>query len=332
MSDAFWHGRSVLVSGASGLLGRWLVPALTARGARVVALERHGSYQGEAPGQHAVSTEKGDIRNLDGIRRIIDDHAIDEIFHLAGQTLVGAARQNPVETLDVNVRGTWTMLEAARVTRGCRVIVASSSKAYGDTAKPPYHEDTPLRGREPYDVSKSCADLIATMYAASYGLPAVTVRCGNVFGGGDSNFSRTIPGAIAAALTGQRFVIRGDGNDVRDFLYVEDAVSAYLKVAEQLNQEPSLRGEAFNFALEQRFTILEVARMVLRLVGRTDLEPVVLGSAGNGIREEVLNTGKARRLLNWSPRFAMEEGLRLSVGWYRDHRDHLKTTEAAAAC
>jgi CDP-glucose 4,6-dehydratase len=319
---AFWSGRSVFVTGASGLLGGWLVKALVEAGADVVALVRD-----EAPrsmlfrdgwmGQIAVV--RGDIKDPDVLRRALGEYAVDTLFHLAAQAIVGVAKLDPVSTLEANVRGTWNVLEAARQTRVRQVVVASSDKAYGEATTLPYREDQPLRGTYPYDVSKSCADLLCSMYAATYRLPVAVARCANLFGGGDLNFSRTVPGAILATLRGEPFQIRSDGKFVRDFLYVEDGAAAYMHLAEKLAEAPTLAGEAFNFSLEARPTVLEVVEQVLRIMGRPDLVPVIQNVASAEIREQYMTCEKARRLLGWAPVFTMEQGLREAVAWYRSH-------------
>ena len=331
---AFWQGRSVFVTGATGLLGGWLVPALVRRGANLVALKRDGAprnltLQHGRPDQ--VPTVCGTVTDSDLMRRIIVDYSVETIFHLAAQPLVCVAAQDPAGTLDVNVRGTWTILEASRLTRQCQVLIASSAKAYGENKKLPYKEHFPLRGRYPYDVSKSCVDLISAMYANACGQPVGIVRCGNLFGGGDVNFSRSIPGVICSTLHGEPFVIRGDGKTVRDFLYVEDAVDAYLLLAERLALDKTLNGEAFNFGLEQRLTVVEIVEMVLRLMGRTDLRPAILGGASKEIREQYSSAEKAKRVLNWSPRFGLEDGLRHSIAWYRDYAASLDGKQACPA-
>lgn len=327
ISSSFWKGRSVFVTGATGLLGTWLVRALVHRGAQVVALVRdrsgrRGSFRNEWP--DGVVTVTGCVTDSELMANALTTYSIETVFHLAAQALIGVAEEDPANTLDVNVRGTWTVLEASRSTSQCQVLVASSGKAYGDTEADVHTEDLPLQGRHPYDVSKSCADLIATMYATAYGLPTGIVRSGNLFGGGDLNFSRTVPGAILATLRGEPFVIRSDGKAVRDYLYVEDAVDAYLLLAEHLAHDSSLRGQSFNFCEQQTFTVLEIAELVLRMVGRTDLHPVILGLSSAGHRPRRLSVEKASRVLRWRPRHGMEEGLRHSIDWYREYLNSLE--------
>jgi CDP-glucose 4,6-dehydratase len=296
------------------------VPELVRRGAQVVALVRDGAPKSPLVRDgwlDRIASVQGSLADDGLLRRAMAEYSIDTVFHLGAQTLVGVAKVDPVGTLEANVRGTWMLLEAARQTRVRQVLVASSDKAYGDSANLPYREGHPLQGRFPYDVSKSCTDLITTMYASTFGLRAGIVRCGNLFGGGDLNFSRLIPGVIQATLRNEPFLIRSDGKFVRDFLYVEDAADAYLTLAEKLADDDSLAGEAFNFGLEQRLTMLELTERVLGLMGRSDLRPVVQNIASAEIREQYLDAGKARARLGWSPRHGMDEGLRRTIDWYR---------------
>ena len=318
-STTFWRGRPVFVTGATGLLGSWLVPELVRRGSEVVALVRDGMPRSRLVSEGwmgRIVTVQGSLSDDGLVRRTLAEYGIDTVFHLGAQTQVGVAKIDPVGTLEANVRGTWLLLEAARQCDVKQVMVASSDKAYGDSTRLPYLEDHPLQGRFPYDVSKSCTDLITTMYARTYGVRVGIVRCGNLFGGGDLNFSRLIPGVIAATIRGENFLIRSDGKFVRDFLYVEDAADAYLMLAEKLAAAPELAGEAFNFGLELRPTMLELARKVVAMMGRPDLEPVVRNIASAEIREQYLDAGKARKLLGWSASHGMDEGLRRTIAWY----------------
>lgn len=322
MSATFWRDRPVFVTGATGLLGSWLVPELVNRGATVVVLLRDGAPRSRLVSDGWLSrvvTVHGALEDGALARRTLAEYSIDTVFHLGAQTLVGVAKVDPVSTLEANVRGTWLLLEAARQTGVRQFLMASSDKAYGDSDRLPYREDHALQGRFPYDVSKSCADLIATMYARTYGLGTAIVRCGNLFGGGDLNFSRLIPGVIQATLRGEKFMIRSDGKFVRDFLYVEDAAEAYMLLAEKLAGERTLAGEAFNFGLEMRPTMLELTHKVLQMMGRPDLEPVVQNIASAEIREQYLDAGKARERLGWAPRHGMDAGLRRTIDWYREY-------------
>lgn len=327
----FWDGRQVLITGATGLLGGYLVRELLERGANVIALVRD-----EVPGSELtrsgliarVTTVRGAVTDLSLIRRIMAEYSIQTVFHLAAQTLVGVAKLDPLGTLEANVQGAWVILEAARLSRVGQVLMASSDKAYGDPVELPYREEMPLAGRYPYDVSKSCMDLISTMYASTYGLPVGIVRCANLFGGGDLNFSRSIPGMIRAALLDESFEIRSDGKFVRDFLYAEDGAGAYLTLAEQLALKPELYGQAFNFSLELRLTVLDLVEAVKKVIGRPDLEVIIRNNATNEIREQYASSEKARRLLNWEPRFSLEEGLRRTIAWYRSYLSKQVTSHA----
>jgi CDP-glucose 4,6-dehydratase len=321
-STTFWRGRPTLVTGATGLLGGWLVRRLLARGAEVVCLVRDWVPQVElvcAEVLGRVTVVRGDVRRQALLERVLGEYEIATVFHLAAQTIVGIANRNPVSTLDTNIRGTWALLEACRRSPTvAQVVVASSDKAYGEHATLPYSEDAPLQGRHPYDVSKSCADLIARSYAETYGLPVVVTRCGNLYGGGDRNWNRVVPGTIRSLLRGEAPVIRSDGSYIRDYFYTEDATAAYLLLAEQLAHGPELAGEAFNFSNETQVTVLQLVRKITELVGGGP-EPFILNQVGNEIRHQYLSAEKARRVLGWRPEFTLEEGLTRTIAWYRDH-------------
>jgi CDP-glucose 4,6-dehydratase len=240
------------------------------------------------------------------------------VFHLAAQTIVSIANRNPVSTFESNVAGTWTLLEACRRSPTVKqIILASSDKAYGDHEQLPYDETTPLQGQHPYDVSKSCADLIAHSYAVTYGLPVATTRCGNFYGGGDLNWNRIVPGTIRSVLRGQAPIIRSDGKYIRDYFYVEDGAAAYVLLAEKLAEMPELKGEAFNFSNEIQVTVSDLVAQILKVMN-SDLKPEVLNQASNEIRHQYLSAAKARRMLDWSPLFTLEEGLEKTISWYRD--------------
>jgi CDP-glucose 4,6-dehydratase len=319
--STFWQRRPTLVTGASGLLGGWMVAHLLDAGAQVVCLVRDWVPQSQLIADRLldrVVVVRGDIRDRELIERTLCEYEIETVFHLCAQTLVQVGNRNPVATFETNVQGTWTLLDACRTAGGrVQVVVASSDKAYGHQNVLPYTEDTPLRGRHPYDVSKSCADLIAQAYSATYGLPVVITRCGNFYGGGDLNWSRVIPGTIRAALRGERPVIRSDGLAVRDYLYVEDGVRAYLMAAEALAERPELGGHAFNFGHDQPLSVLDVVQATLREAGRPDLAPDVRAESRNEIPAQYLDPSKARAMLGWSPRVGLQQGLRRTVAWYR---------------
>jgi CDP-glucose 4,6-dehydratase len=318
----YWKNKTVFVTGATGLMGGWVVKALLREGAEVVALVRD-----QAPGSMLVregildeiAVVAGELESLPTLQRAIAEYEPHTVFHLAAQPLVQIAKRDPVGTLRANVMGTWNVLEACRLTGKSNVVVASSDKAYGASETLPYLETHPLQGRYPYDVSKSCADLVTQMYAATYGLRTAIARCGNLFGGGDLNYSRTIPGLIKATLANEPFVIRSDGKFVRDFLYVKDAAESYLILGERLAEDETISGEAFNFSLGERLTVLDIVEMTLALMGRTNLEPVIQNIASSEIREQYLDAGKARQRLGWAPVYGMREALVETIAWYRDH-------------
>jgi len=319
--EGFWKGRSVLVTGATGFLGGWLVKSLYASGAEVTALIRDISPKCMLLREgwlDRINAVYGSLADPDLIRRTLCEYEVDTVFHLGAQTLVLVGKKDPVGTLEANVRGTWNLLEAARQTDVKQIVVASSDKAYGASSDLPYSETHPMQGSYPYDVSKSCADLICSMYANTYGLPVSVTRCGNLFGGGDLNFSRTVPGLVSATLRGERFRIRSDGKFIRDFLYVKDAVGGYLLLAEKLASDRSLIGEAFNFSLEVRLTVLDIVEKVLAMMGRSDLEPIIENIASSEIREQYMMAEKARSRLGWSPTYGMDKGLEETIEWYRD--------------
>jgi CDP-glucose 4,6-dehydratase len=331
MTPEFWKSRSVFVTGATGLLGSWLVPALVEHGASVVVLVRDATPRSLLVSEgwlDRVVSVHGSLTDEGLLQRILAEYAVETIFHLGAQTLVGVAKIDPVGTLESNVRGTWCLLEAARHCGVSQILVASSDKAYGDSPHLPYRENFPLQGRYPYEVSKSCADLITSMYASTFALPVAIARCGNLFGGGDLNFSRLIPGVIEATLRGQNFKIRSDGQFIRDFLYVEDAAEAYLCLAENLAQDRSLIGEAFNFGLGLRLTMLDLVHKVLSMMQRLDLAPIIQNAVETEIREQYLDPSKAQNRLGWKPRYGMEEGLLRTIEWYR----RLQLSSGATAC
>ena len=316
----FWLDRPTLVTGATGLVGSWLVRRLVDADAEVICLVRDWVPRSElvqASLIEGVSVVRGDVRDGAVLERALGEYEIDTVFHLAAQTTVTVANRNPLSTFETNVGGTWALLEACRRSPKVRqVVLASSDKAYGEAPQLPSSEDTPLRGRHPYDVSKSCADLIAQAYAATYGVPVVITRCGNFFGGGDLNWNRLVPGTIRSALRNQRPVIRSDGSYVRDYFYVEDGAAVYMLLAERLAEDRQLAGEAFNFSNETPKTVTELVRQVLALMDST-LEPDVRAEASGEILRQHLSAEKARRVLAWEPLFTLEQGLERTIDWYR---------------
>jgi CDP-glucose 4,6-dehydratase len=315
--DAFWKGRRVLVTGAAGLLGSWVTPALAAAGADVVGLDIAWSRIPRTP-HDGLSVVDGDVRELAQLTDVLATPT-DAVIHLAAQPIVGEANENPIPTFEHNIAGTWTVLEAARRARvRPTVVVASSDKAYGEGGAAAYEETMPLSPRHPYAASKACCDLLAQTYAASYSLGVVISRCGNLYGGGDINWSRVVPGTIRSVLHGQRPVIRSDGTPVRDYLYVEDVADGMLRLARAIIERPELAGEAFNFGGGDRTSVLEVVERIIALMGRS-LEPDVRNEAANEIAEQRVGAEKAQRLLGWAPRHDLDAGLRPTIAWYEEY-------------
>lgn len=319
--SGFWLDRPTFVTGATGLVGSWLVRRLLSLGADVVCLVRDWVPQSELLRTDIIERVKvvrGDVRDQRVLERVLGEYEIDTVFHLAAQTIVGIANRNPLSTFETNIGGTWSMLEACRRSPSIRqIVVASSDKAYGDQEVLPYDETTPLQGRHPYDVSKSCADLISSTYATSYQLPVAITRCGNFYGGGDLNWNRIVPGTIRSILRGNRPVIRSDGYSIRDYFHVEDGAAAYILLAEKLAEHPELRGHAFNFSNEQQISVLELVGLISQIM-ETDLQPDVRNEASNEIRHQYLSAGKARSMLGWSPLFDLRRGLQSTISWYRE--------------
>ena len=321
VNKEFWRDRPTLVTGATGLVGGWLVKSLVASGADVVCLVRDWIPDCELvrSGQlDKVKIVRGDICDQAMMERALGEYEIDTVIHLAAQTIVGIANRNPVSTFEANIAGTWRLLEACRRSPKVKqIVIASSDKAYGDQDILPYDETTPLQGQHPYDVSKSCADLISTTYANSYDLPVTITRCGNFYGGGDLNWNRIVPGTIRSILRGQAPVIRSDGSFVRDYFYVEDGAAAYMLLAEKLAQNPELRGEAFNFSNELQVTVLELTHKILAQMG-SDLKPDVRNEASNEIKHQYLSAAKAKRMLDWEPLYTLDSALQQTIRWYTD--------------
>jgi CDP-glucose 4,6-dehydratase len=316
-----FDGLPILVTGATGIVGGWLVRRLLELGGDVVILLRDepaGSELIRSGDVARVTCVRGELENGRLLERILVDYDVRLVIHLGAQTQVVTAHREPLWTLEANVRGTYLLLDAARrQANPPAVVVASSDKAYGATKTLPYTEDHPLAGRGIYDVSKSAADLIATSYSVSYNLPVAIARCGNIYGGGDLNWDRIVPGTIRSLLRGERPILRSDGRPGRDYLYVHDVVSAYLRLAEVLLCGDAV-GEAFNFGHNQSVSVIRIVDELREILGREDLEPVILSGASDEIPDQFLDASKAAARLDWHPRFGLREGLTETVAWYRD--------------
>jgi CDP-glucose 4,6-dehydratase len=320
---SFWRGKTCLVTGATGFLGGSLVAQLLDDGAEVIALVRDMVPQSRFQSTNLADRAKvvrGQLEDYDVVERALNEYAVDTVFHLAAQAIVGVANRNPMSTFEANIKGTWVLLEACRrVSTVKRVIVASSDKAYGDHDVLPYEEHFALQGRHPYDVSKSCADLIALSYAHSYGLPVAITRCGNLFGPGDLNVNRIVPGTCLSAIDGQRQIIRSDGSPVRDYVFVEDIVQGYLLLGEHMDDE-GVVGHAFNFGTGEPVSVLDLTRRTLAAAGRSDLEPIIQNNAHGEIQAQYLSSALAAEKLGWAPAAGLDERLAQTFVWYKDHR------------
>ena len=320
---SLWKNHNVFVTGATGLLGSWLVEELLSQGAQVTCLVRDwvpGSKFINEGLINSVNIVRGELEDYMVLLRSINENEIDTVFHLGAQTIVGTSSRSALSTFEANIRGTWNLLEACK---NCsrliqRIIVASSDKAYGSHEHLPYTEATPLQGQFPYDVSKSCADLISISYFHSYHLPIAITRCGNLFGGGDLNFNRLVPGTIRSAMNNEAPIVRSDGTYIRDYFYVRDAVKAYLNLAEQLPDERFI-GQAFNFGNEQPLSVIEMVQIILRLMNKAQLKAIILNESTNEIQKQYLDCTKARQMLNWRPAFTLEDALLETIAWYQDY-------------
>jgi CDP-glucose 4,6-dehydratase len=327
--DTFWENKNILITGCTGLLGSWLTESLVSKNANVVGLVRDSVPKSRfyQPGiMNNVVTVRGEIENYFLMERIINEYEIDSVFHLAAQTIVTFANRNPVSTFKANIEGTWNILEACRRSSHVeRIVVASSDKAYGDQPVLPYDEKTPLEGRHPYDVSKSCADLICRAYYETYDLPVCVTRCGNFYGAGDLNFNRIIPGTIQSVFHHKRPVIRSNGSPKRDYFYIRDGVEAYLHLAQKMNNK-KIRGEAFNFSTESPYSVLEIVRKIIDMMD-SDLKPDLLNQATNEIQDQYLSSTKAKKLLNWESKYSLDVGLKETIDWYTHFFEHHRQPE-----
>ncbi|MCJ7444966.1 MAG: GDP-mannose 4,6-dehydratase [Methanotrichaceae archaeon] len=320
MAQKFWINKNIFITGCTGLLGSWLTETLVEQGANVIGLIRDTvpkSNLNLSGFIEDINIVRGEVEDYFLLERAINEYEVDTVIHLAAQTIVEIANRNPQSTFETNIKGTWNLLEACHRNPTVKtIIVASSDKAYGEPKELPYTEDTPLKGLHPYDVSKSCADLLSQAYYHTYKLPMCITRCGNFYGGGDLNFNRIIPGTIRSILFNQRPTIRSDGNYIRDYIYVMDAVNAYLLLARKM-EDSNIWGDAFNFSNEIQTTVLDLVNEILRLMDREDLKPIIKKAANGEIRNQYLSAKKAREQLNWSPQYNLEQGLRETIEWYR---------------
>ena len=327
MTDSgFWPGRSALVTGAGGFVGSHVAAALVRAGADVVTIVRDQPPQGGLELQGIagqVTLISGSITDPAIVARVINEYEVDTVFHLAAQAMVIPANRDPVSTFESNIQGTWNVLEACQLSPLVgRVVVASSDKAYGTQPSLPYTEATPLLATNPYDVSKACADMLARSYHGVFDLPVVVSRCANIYGGGDINYSRLVPGTIRSALLGERPVVRSDGTPLRDYIHVDDAVEAYLVLGERA-ADPAVSGNAYNFGANQPVAVLDLVRTILSACGREDLDPLILGHGKLRLEidRQYLDSGRAERELGWRARTTLAEGIATTVDWYRRHAE-----------
>lgn len=320
MNIEFWENKNVLITGCSGFLGSYLAKLLIDGGANVTGLIRDFTPKSNLFRNKnlKINLVSGSLEDIDVLERTMGEYEIDTVFHIAAQAIVGIANRNPISTFNANIMGTWNLLEACRRTPLIKsVIIASSDKAYGDQEILPYSENMPLQGSHPYDVSKSCADLIAQTYYKTYGLPVCITRCGNLFGGGDLNFNRIVPQTIESIINNEAPIIRSDGTFIRDYIYVEDAALAYILLAEKM-EELNIYGEAFNFSNEVRLTVLDLVNMILKQMD-SELKPIILNQGSHEIRNQYLSAKKAKELLGWEPKYNTEQGLIKTIEWYREY-------------
>jgi CDP-glucose 4,6-dehydratase len=319
LDSVFWKDRNVFITGCTGLLGSWLTKKLVENGANVIGLIRDLVPKSNlmwSGFQDEIVTVRGEIEDYFVLERILNEYEIETVFHLAAQTIVTIANRNPLSTFEANIKGTWNLLEASRRSPMVeRIILASSDKAYGSQENLPYDEKTALEGKHPYDVSKSCADLLCGSYYQTYGLPVCVTRCGNFYGGGDLNFNRIVPGTILSITENKKPIIRSNGQMVRDYFYIEDGAEAYMLLAEKMKRK--IHGEAFNFSNEQPMTVMEIVNTILDAM-KSDLDPVILNESSNEIEKQYLSAKKAHEILGWKPQYSMDEGLEKTIRWYQN--------------
>lgn len=318
----FWKNRNVFVTGCTGFLGWWLSSELVNAGANVVGLVRDmvpkSPFYLEGL-DRKITVVHGRLEDYEVLERALNEHEVDTVFHLGAQAIVGVANRNPMSTFETNIKGTWTLLDACRRNpQISRVVIASSDKAYGQHKTLPYNEDFPLQGNHPYDVSKSCADLIASTYHNTYKTPVCITRCGNLFGPGDLNYNRIVPGTMRDILNNRRPVIRSDGSPLRDYVFVKDIAGAYMILAEHMENR-DIHGRAFNFGTGKPVSVLELTRLILKVADRQDLAPDVQNTAQGEINHQYLSSERAQTVLGWRPGAgaSIEEHLAETFDWYK---------------
>lgn len=319
----FWKNRKVFVTGFEGFLGSHLTKTLISYGAKIIGLDIN-TFRKEtilrSQDYKKIIVYKGSVANRNLVRSILRKHSVNIIFHLAAEAIVSRSYKNPLNAFKSNIMGTWEVLEAARQYKAVQaIVVASSDKAYGSHKKLPYREDAPLIANHPYDVSKSCADLIANTYFHTYGLPVAITRCGNIYGPGDFNFSRLIPDTLRCLVLDKILQIRSDGSFVRDYVYVDDIVAGYIKIAE-LFEKSKLSGESFNLSDEKPLTVVKLLNEIEKInFGENKLNYKIMNTAKYEIKEQYLSSAKARRVLGWKPKYSLEKGLKKTIEWYGRH-------------
>lgn len=318
----FWKDKNVFLTGATGFLGSHLAAELVKKGANLICLIRDGvpasNFYYSGLDKKTISV-RGDLTDYFLIERTLNEYGIDTVFHLGAQTIVTIANRSPLSTFESNIKGTWNILEAVRNTPAVkRVVVTSSDKAYGEHKILPYTEGSELLAKFPYDVSKACADILSQSYAKTFNLPVIVTRCANLFGGGDLNFNRIIPGTIASLLKNESPVIRSDGKLVRDYFYVKDAVGAFILLAEKI-QEKNIKGEAFNLSSDNRLSVLDITRKITSLMKKDKIKPKILNAVKCEIPAQYLSSDKARKMFNWKPKHSLDEGLKETIDWYRKY-------------
>ena len=319
--NGFWEDKNVFVTGGSGLLGSHLIKKLLELKAhKIVVLVRDyvpkSLFFSEKVSEKVIIVD-GKVEDFRLIERTLNEYEIDTVFHLAAQPLVTIANRGPLATFESNIRGTWNVLEACRLHKDIikRIVIASSDKAYGSQEELPYRETAPLKGEHPYDVSKSCVDLISQSYHKTYGLPIAITRCGNFYGPGDLNFNRIVPETIKNVIENKRPPIRSDGTFIRDYIYIPDAVDGYLKISENMDKKEII-GEAFNISTSNKLSVLEMVKLILKIMN-SNLEPEILNEAKGEIKHQYLDGSKIKRILNWEPKHSIEQGLTETIEWYK---------------